>query len=284
MIIETTGYCGWCEVVEDCDVYESSIELFNPDNSQQHRNVPKDVLIAYNRRIGIQHIRYFAGPYQLVKDESSVAIQIDGACRRNGTQYARGGWGVFFGPNSQYNNWSLLPPNAPQTSTYAELYALLVALEMIRDELPLWLMQPTGLGFTIGGEKSTILSTSISKPSIKHPSAKMSASEDFLNCESSSSEEEEYKEEEEYEDNEEEDYEDEEEVFNVEVNKLFHPSKLPILQDTAYDELIKFNPEKQISFLGARLEAAGPIVPAGDIIVIRLATGFLKDRLLARST
>ncbi|KAF5571394.1 NAD dependent epimerase [Fusarium phyllophilum] len=139
MITESIGWCGWCEVVEDCDVYESSIELFNPDNSRQHQNVPKDVLVAYNPRIGIRHIRYFAGPYELRKDGSSVIVQIDGACRRNGTQYARGGWGVFFGPNSQYNSWSLLPPNAPHTSTFAELYSLIIALEMIRDELPLYL-------------------------------------------------------------------------------------------------------------------------------------------------
>ncbi|KAG5744604.1 hypothetical protein H9Q69_010760 [Fusarium xylarioides] len=101
----------------------------------------------------------------------------------------------------------------------------------------------------------------------------MPTPEDFLSCESSSSEEEEHEGEEDY----------EEEVEYVEVNKRFYPSNVAILQDTANDELIKFNPEKQVSFLGARLEATGPIVPAGDIIVIRLATGFLKDRLLARS-
>ncbi|KAF5250916.1 hypothetical protein FANTH_3970 [Fusarium anthophilum] len=138
MITETTGWCGWCEVVEDCDVDVSTIGLFNPDNSQQHRNVPKDVLTAYNRRLGIRHIRYFAGPYRLQKDESSVIIQIDGACRGNGSRYARGGWGVFFGPESQYNTWDLLPPGAPQTSTFAELYSLMIALEMIHDELPLY--------------------------------------------------------------------------------------------------------------------------------------------------
>ncbi|KAF5977328.1 ribonuclease H [Fusarium coicis] len=110
-------------------------------------------MIADTTGYCIQHIRYFSGPYRLRKDRFSVIIQIDRACRRNGTQYVRGGWGVFLGPNSQYNNWSLLPPNAPQTSTYAELCALVVALEMVRDELPL---------------------------------------ENFLNCESSSSEEEEY--------------------------------------------------------------------------------------------
>ncbi|KAI1012224.1 hypothetical protein LB503_004339 [Fusarium chuoi] len=136
MITETTG---WCEVVEDCDVEEppvASIEVFNPDDSQQHRKVPRDVLLAYSPHIGMQRIRYFAGPYQLKKDVSSVVIQIDGVCRGNETRY-RGAWGVFFGPESQYNKSGLLPPDAPQTSTYAELYALVIALETIRDEVPL---------------------------------------------------------------------------------------------------------------------------------------------------
>ncbi|QKD49417.2 uncharacterized protein FOBCDRAFT_196854 [Fusarium oxysporum Fo47] len=92
-------------------------------------NVPEDVLVAYSRRMGVSHIRYFAGPYQLQKDGSSVIIQIDGACRGNGTRSARGGWGAFFGPQSEYNSWGLVPPNAPQTSTYAELYALIGALD-----------------------------------------------------------------------------------------------------------------------------------------------------------
>ncbi|KAG5744603.1 hypothetical protein H9Q70_012702 [Fusarium xylarioides] len=134
MITETSD---GCEVVEECDANDAIIESFNSDDSQQHRNVPKDVLIAYNPRTGIQHIRYFAGPYQLEKDESSVVIQIDGVCRAKETRYAQGGWGVFFGPESQYNTWGLLPADAPQNSTFAGLYALMIAVEIIRDEVPL---------------------------------------------------------------------------------------------------------------------------------------------------
>lgn len=115
---------------------EPSIKFFNPRYSQQHQNVPKDILIAYDPLVGVQNIRYFAGPYQLEKDESSVVLQIDGACRGYGTQYARGAWGVFFGPESHYNIWGLLPPDAPQTITFAELYSLMIALEKIGDELP----------------------------------------------------------------------------------------------------------------------------------------------------
>ncbi|KAF5601330.1 NAD dependent epimerase [Fusarium pseudocircinatum] len=133
----TTEKTDGCEAVEESDTNDAIVGSFNSDDSQQHRNVPKDVLIAYNPDIGIQHIRYFAGPYQLEKDESSVVIQIDGVCRAKETRYAQGGWGIFFGPKSQYNKWGLLPADAPQNSTFAELYALMIAVEIIRDELPL---------------------------------------------------------------------------------------------------------------------------------------------------
>ncbi|KAH7226214.1 hypothetical protein BKA60DRAFT_676062 [Fusarium oxysporum] len=121
-----TESVGWCEAVDYGGVDDYS-----------HENVPKDVLVAYGRRMGVSHSRYFAGLYQLQKDGSSVIIQIDGACRGNGTRSTRGGWGAFFGPQSQYNSWGLVPPNAPQTSTYAELYALIAALDTVRDILPL---------------------------------------------------------------------------------------------------------------------------------------------------
>ncbi|KAJ4121825.1 hypothetical protein NW765_004650 [Fusarium oxysporum] len=122
-----TESVGWCEAVHD----------YGGVDNYSHENVLKDVLVAYSRRMGVSHIRYFAGPYQLQKDGSSVIIQIDGACRGNGTRSARGGWGAFFGPQSVYNSWGLVPPNAPQTSTYAELYALIGALDTVRNILPL---------------------------------------------------------------------------------------------------------------------------------------------------
>ncbi|KAI7767184.1 hypothetical protein LZL87_009586 [Fusarium oxysporum] len=127
-----TESIGWCEVVDEYDVNEYSIKLFNPDGSQQHRNVPKDVLVAYNRRLGIQHTRYFAGPYHLEKEGSSVIIQIDGACRGNGTRSARGGWGAFFGPQSQYNQ---ARADEEFTEEWSEHSNLLQALAYIDDVL-----------------------------------------------------------------------------------------------------------------------------------------------------
>ncbi|KAJ4071333.1 hypothetical protein NW763_000350 [Fusarium oxysporum] len=62
-----TESVGWCEAVDD----------YGGVDDYSHENVPKDVLVAYSRRMGVSHIRYFAGPYQLQKDGSSVIIQID---------------------------------------------------------------------------------------------------------------------------------------------------------------------------------------------------------------
>ncbi|KAF4494577.1 NAD dependent epimerase [Fusarium agapanthi] len=247
MIMETTGWCGWCEVVEDCNVDVSAIELFNPDNSQQPRNVPKDVLIAYNRRLGVRHIRYFAGPYRLQKDESSVIIQIDGACRRNGSQYARGDWGVFFGPGSQNNTWGLLPPGAPQTSTFAELYSLMMALDMIRDELPLY--------------PETVFIVSDSSYLLTHRSTEMSAAVDCPECESPPTEAEDFGEEQE----DEKEYEERE--------RRFDPAAYPQLRDIPNEGLIQFDPETQRSNLTHKCLETGETKVDPTTIIIHLANG-----------
>ena len=58
-------------------------------------------------------------------------VFVDGACARNGTPSASGGYGVFFGPNSPYNVSKPLKFTDPQTSQRAELTAVLVALNQM---------------------------------------------------------------------------------------------------------------------------------------------------------
>ncbi|KAJ4367328.1 hypothetical protein N0V83_006909 [Neocucurbitaria cava] len=60
-----------------------------------------------------------------------IVVHIDGACRNNGTSTARASYGVYFGPNSPYNSYGRLPQTLPQTSTRAEIEALVQALEII---------------------------------------------------------------------------------------------------------------------------------------------------------
>jgi len=61
----------------------------------------------------------------------ALAVFVDGACTGNGTPLAKGGYGVYFGPNSPYNVSKPLKKDSPQTSQRAELTAALVALYQI---------------------------------------------------------------------------------------------------------------------------------------------------------
>jgi len=61
----------------------------------------------------------------------ALAVFVDGACTGNGTPLAKGGYGVYFGPNSPYNVSKPLKKNSPQSSQRAELMAGLVALNQI---------------------------------------------------------------------------------------------------------------------------------------------------------
>lgn len=61
---------------------------------------------------------------------NEIAITIDGACRGNGTNQARGAWGVYFGPRSQHNSRGLLQ-NGPQTNQRAEIVAAIKALDIM---------------------------------------------------------------------------------------------------------------------------------------------------------
>jgi ribonuclease HI len=58
-------------------------------------------------------------------------VSIDGACTGNGSPGSRGGYGVYFGPDSEYNVSNAMKEHQPQTSQRAELTACLVALNQI---------------------------------------------------------------------------------------------------------------------------------------------------------
>jgi ribonuclease HI len=65
--------------------------------------------------------------------EYVYGVYVDGACPGNGQSWARGGYGVFFGPNSDSNVSKPLKDGTPQTSQRAELMATLVALHQIEN-------------------------------------------------------------------------------------------------------------------------------------------------------
>jgi len=66
----------------------------------------------------------------VVVGHPTIGLYIDGACPGNGTPSAKGGIGVYFGPDSPYNiSETLLGPNP--TSQRAELLAASAALRQI---------------------------------------------------------------------------------------------------------------------------------------------------------
>ncbi|KAF4961838.1 hypothetical protein FSARC_10024 [Fusarium sarcochroum] len=130
-------YCGLGIISEEYGGYdEGPIRRFDPEYSYPHCDIPDHQLITYNPSKGISQLRIISPRTgAIVRDNSTAVIHIDGACRGNGTPYARGAWGVYCGPRSPFNSHGLLPMIAPQTSGAAEIHALIVALDMIEYEL-----------------------------------------------------------------------------------------------------------------------------------------------------
>ena len=61
-----------------------------------------------------------------------MVVHIDGGCRNNGNGSVNAGYGVWFGPHSQYNRSGQLNPNIRLTNNLAELEALNQALYLIQ--------------------------------------------------------------------------------------------------------------------------------------------------------
>ena len=78
-----------------------------------------------------RNLQYLKTPWSYKSINTMLVVFVDGACVNNGRQNARGGYGVYFGSNSEYNVSSLLKPDTPQISQRAELIACLVALNQI---------------------------------------------------------------------------------------------------------------------------------------------------------
>ena len=62
---------------------------------------------------------------------------VDGSCKRNGNEQARGGVGVWFADGDSRNVSQRLPCAQLQTNQRAELTAALVAIERVAPDVPL---------------------------------------------------------------------------------------------------------------------------------------------------
>jgi ribonuclease HI len=108
--------------------------LYIPSEDECSRLVPLPLLVFYNtdKKISQLHMKVRSKP-DLVSDETSLVVFIDGACRNNGYPSARASYGVYFGPDSPHNTRGLLHESLPQTSTRAEIEAFSQALAIIRE-------------------------------------------------------------------------------------------------------------------------------------------------------
>ena len=114
-----------------------SHRLFNPSVEPLfRRHSPTDI---YDFNLGTNFNQLgtmFADPHgNLELDDSTLLVHTDGGCRNNGYSNACAAFGVFFGPDSQYNTCGLLHPSLRQTSIRAEIHALEQALVIVQSIL-----------------------------------------------------------------------------------------------------------------------------------------------------
>ncbi|CAO2650720.1 Nn.00g020120.m01.CDS01 [Neocucurbitaria sp. VM-36] len=115
------------------DEYGEEIRrLYIPSEDPCSRPIPLNQLVVYtaSKQISQLQMKVMAKPDPF-PNPSSMVVYIDGACRNNGTSKARASYGVYFGPNSPYNSYGLMPATFPQTSTRAEIAALSQAIDTI---------------------------------------------------------------------------------------------------------------------------------------------------------
>ncbi|KAK1756447.1 ribonuclease H-like domain-containing protein [Echria macrotheca] len=80
----------------------------------------------------VEELYYDAAGYHEKPRTRSVFVWFDGACRNNGSPYARAAWGVYFGDGSRHNERGLLKSSAPQTNSRAEIEGLVQTVASIR--------------------------------------------------------------------------------------------------------------------------------------------------------
>lgn len=106
--------------------------LFDPADDPGRHRIPAEHLVVYNPTKHVFQLTFQPLTLPIERDEFTIVVYIDGACRGNGTPTARSAYGIYFGPGSRHNANGLVAPCIPQTSTRAEIEALAEALEIIR--------------------------------------------------------------------------------------------------------------------------------------------------------
>ena len=64
-------------------------------------------------------------------------VYTDGACHKNGTKYAKAGFGIYFSANDERNVSLPIVPDKKQTNNVAELTAIIVTFSIIEPDIKL---------------------------------------------------------------------------------------------------------------------------------------------------
>ena len=108
---------------------------FDPTNELGNR--PPSTIIKHYPSEGLSFLSDINSPISDISDFNSIVVAIDGACPGNGTDSAKGAYGIYFGRNSPYNKFGLLSPAFRQTNNAAELEAARKAVHtVLRNILP----------------------------------------------------------------------------------------------------------------------------------------------------
>ncbi|ESZ93805.1 hypothetical protein SBOR_5800 [Sclerotinia borealis F-4128] len=124
------------QCLTDCDNVHKilSHRRFNPEWNNLYENHPADILGAcYNCRE--LKIKFRDDNGNVINDNKSRVIAIDGACSENGRQEARAAFGIYFGDKAYDNCSGFVPENIPQTNQVAELIAAIEALKIMEEYL-----------------------------------------------------------------------------------------------------------------------------------------------------
>jgi ribonuclease HI len=113
------------------EYYEPPHRLFQPSRERRYYAIPLSELIAYNSDKSFNQLCEKDLKSKVEVHHRTLVVHIDGACRNNGKAGAKAAYGVYFGPGSKYNSSGLLGSSVEQTSTRAELEALIKALDVV---------------------------------------------------------------------------------------------------------------------------------------------------------
>ena len=83
----------------------------------------------------LSQVRWFGERISQQKNEYTMVIGIDGACRNNGRVNATASCGIYFDANSAFNSHALLQDTSRQTSQLAEIVAATRALNKVETIL-----------------------------------------------------------------------------------------------------------------------------------------------------